>query len=196
MWLCSRRFRSDDWTLDDLPDRIAEVRQLYLDTLADWPVDQLPDASPYRPGKKAAPKKAPRKSTSKAAKAGGEAKAVKKTQPKTPSKATKAQPASARRGRRTSVTAPAADTGNFSTTDDTLVSGVGVLAGGIGAARGVVGPATGRSTPTPSLRCCRCRPPIRRPRRWRSWSNSWSPMRTGRSCRSGSSGCRVPTRRR
>jgi putative phosphoserine phosphatase / 1-acylglycerol-3-phosphate O-acyltransferase len=28
----------DDWTLDDLEDRIAQVRQLYLDTLADWPV--------------------------------------------------------------------------------------------------------------------------------------------------------------
>ena len=28
----------DDWTLDTLPERIAEVRQLYLDTLADWPV--------------------------------------------------------------------------------------------------------------------------------------------------------------
>lgn len=27
----------DDWTLDALPDRIAEVRGLYLDTLADWP---------------------------------------------------------------------------------------------------------------------------------------------------------------
>jgi putative phosphoserine phosphatase / 1-acylglycerol-3-phosphate O-acyltransferase len=26
-----------DWTLEDLEDRIAEVRQLYLDTLADWP---------------------------------------------------------------------------------------------------------------------------------------------------------------
>jgi putative phosphoserine phosphatase/1-acylglycerol-3-phosphate O-acyltransferase len=79
-----------DWTLDVLADRIAEVRQLYVDTLADWPVDELPDASPYRPGKKAAPKKAPRKSTSKPAKAGA-AKAVRKTQPKTPaSKATQA----------------------------------------------------------------------------------------------------------
>jgi len=28
---------TDDWTLDDLQDRIAGVRQLYLDTLADWP---------------------------------------------------------------------------------------------------------------------------------------------------------------
>ncbi len=81
-----------DWTLDVLPDRIAEIRQLFVDTLADWPVDELPDASPYRPSKKAAPKKAPRKSTSKPAKAAA-AKAVKKTQPKTPArKASKAQP--------------------------------------------------------------------------------------------------------
>lgn len=29
----------DDWTLETLPERIAEVRQLYLDTLADWPTD-------------------------------------------------------------------------------------------------------------------------------------------------------------
>ena len=29
----------DDWTHDTLPDHIAEVRQLYLDTLADWPTE-------------------------------------------------------------------------------------------------------------------------------------------------------------
>ncbi|EUA13014.1 HAD phosphoserine phosphatase-like hydrolase, IB family protein [Mycobacterium kansasii 732] len=33
----------DDWSLDTLPDRIAEVRQLYLDTLKNWPVDKLPE---------------------------------------------------------------------------------------------------------------------------------------------------------
>src|SRR3984893_6193653 len=53
-----------DWTVETLADRIAEVRQLYLDTLADWPVDELPDHEAYR--KKAAPRKAPRK-TAKAA---------------------------------------------------------------------------------------------------------------------------------
>ena len=37
----------DDWTLDTLPERIAEVRQLYLDTLADWPVDELPEVDIY-----------------------------------------------------------------------------------------------------------------------------------------------------
>lgn len=39
---------TDDWTHDDLPDRIAEVRQLYLDTLLDWPRDTLPDAAVYQ----------------------------------------------------------------------------------------------------------------------------------------------------
>jgi len=93
-----------DWTLDTLPDRIAEVRQLYVDTLADWPVDELPEASLYRPAKKAAPKKAPRKTTSKPAAAGAAkatAKKVSEAQPKTAaSKVTKAQPRTPRpRGR-------------------------------------------------------------------------------------------------
>ena len=30
-----------DWTLETLPERIAEVRQLYLDALANWPVKEL-----------------------------------------------------------------------------------------------------------------------------------------------------------
>jgi putative phosphoserine phosphatase/1-acylglycerol-3-phosphate O-acyltransferase len=98
-----------DWTLDTLPDRIGEVRQLYLDTLADWPVDELPEASLYRREKKAAPKKAPRKAASKpikpakatAAKAvaakPATAKPAKKAQPKTSaSKVTKAQPGTPR----------------------------------------------------------------------------------------------------
>ncbi|MCK8642522.1 HAD-IB family hydrolase/lysophospholipid acyltransferase family protein [Mycobacterium colombiense] len=61
-----------DWTLDTLPERIAEVRQLYLDTLANWPVDELPEVDLYAekkaaakakkaPAKKAAAKKAPAK---------------------------------------------------------------------------------------------------------------------------------------
>jgi putative phosphoserine phosphatase/1-acylglycerol-3-phosphate O-acyltransferase len=48
-----------DWTLDTLPEHIAQVRQLYLDTLANWPVDELPAVALYA-GKKAA-KKAPTK---------------------------------------------------------------------------------------------------------------------------------------
>ena len=54
----------DDWTLDDLPERIAEVRQLYVDTLENWPVGKVPKIGIYadRPAaKKAAAKKAPAK---------------------------------------------------------------------------------------------------------------------------------------
>jgi putative phosphoserine phosphatase/1-acylglycerol-3-phosphate O-acyltransferase len=38
---------TDDWTTDNLNERIAEVRQLYLDTLKDWPHDALPNAPLY-----------------------------------------------------------------------------------------------------------------------------------------------------
>lgn len=51
----------DDWTSENLSERIAEVRQLYLDTLKNWPYDTLPDAAPYaraRTPKKATAKKA------------------------------------------------------------------------------------------------------------------------------------------
>ena len=37
----------DDWTHDNLTERIAEVRQLYLDTLKDWPHDELPTPALY-----------------------------------------------------------------------------------------------------------------------------------------------------
>jgi putative phosphoserine phosphatase / 1-acylglycerol-3-phosphate O-acyltransferase len=108
-----------DWTLDTLSDRIAEVRQLYVDTLADWPVDELPEIGPYR-REKATPKKAPRKAASKPAKAAAAKtttakttatkaaatkaaakKVTKAAQPKTPArKTTEAQPATPRpRGR-------------------------------------------------------------------------------------------------
>lgn len=55
----------DDWTSENLSERIAEVRQLYLDTLKDWPVGTLPSAPLYdrvaKPAKKAPAKKAPTK---------------------------------------------------------------------------------------------------------------------------------------
>lgn len=55
----------DDWTGENLNERIAEVRQLYLDTLKNWPSGDLPSAPPYarnpKPAKKTAAKKAPAK---------------------------------------------------------------------------------------------------------------------------------------
>ncbi len=83
----------DDWTLESLPDRMAEVRQLYLDTLAAWPVDALPQGDIYARARKAAPKKAtPKKATPK--KAAPKKAAPKKATPKKAARrATKAQPA-------------------------------------------------------------------------------------------------------
>jgi putative phosphoserine phosphatase/1-acylglycerol-3-phosphate O-acyltransferase len=50
---------TDDWTLEDLPDRIAEVRQIYLDSLKAWPQDKLPIPSLYKrsPGETVEPRK-------------------------------------------------------------------------------------------------------------------------------------------
>ncbi|HZQ32310.1 MAG TPA: HAD-IB family hydrolase, partial [Mycobacterium sp.] len=71
----------DDWTHDNLSERIEEVRQLYLDTLKNWPRDAVPQtklssaAKPRKAAKKAA-KKAPAK---KAAKTAPTKQAAKKT---------------------------------------------------------------------------------------------------------------------
>ncbi|BDB41554.1 MULTISPECIES: HAD-IB family hydrolase/lysophospholipid acyltransferase family protein [Mycobacterium] len=89
----------DDWTLDTLPDRIAEIRQLYLDTLADWPVGELPEAELYTrekpakkaPAKKAAAKKAPAKKA-----AAKKAPAKKAAAKKAPAKRVPAKKAEAR----------------------------------------------------------------------------------------------------
>jgi putative phosphoserine phosphatase / 1-acylglycerol-3-phosphate O-acyltransferase len=61
----------DDWTHDNLSERIAEVRELYLDTLKDWPHDEVPTPELYTrkkaPAKKAPAKKAAKKSPAKKA---------------------------------------------------------------------------------------------------------------------------------
>ncbi len=57
---------TDDWTVENLSDKIAEVRQLYLDTLKDWPHESVPKIGPYARGRGAA-KKAPAKKPEKAA---------------------------------------------------------------------------------------------------------------------------------
>lgn len=89
----------EDWTLDNLSDRIAEVRQLYIDTLKNWPVGSVPKADLYdrptspptkapakkAPAKKAPAKKAPAKKVPAkkvpAKKAAGQTAAAKKTAP-------------------------------------------------------------------------------------------------------------------
>ena len=53
----------DGWTLDNLSERIEEVRQLYIDTLTKWPYEEVPESPLYNrpPVKKAAARKAPAK---------------------------------------------------------------------------------------------------------------------------------------
>ena len=77
-----------DWTLDDLSDRIAEVRQLFVDTLKNWPVGKVPDADLYKRAAKRAPaKKAAKKAPAKkvpAKKAVAKKTTAKKAEPSTP----------------------------------------------------------------------------------------------------------------
>jgi putative phosphoserine phosphatase/1-acylglycerol-3-phosphate O-acyltransferase len=86
----------DDWTHDNLEQRIEEVRQLYLDTLKDWPHGELPTPALYARGR-AATKKAPaekpqaKKATAKKApakKATAKKTAAKKTAPRATKKTT------------------------------------------------------------------------------------------------------------
>ena len=94
-----------DWTLDNLSDRIAEVRQLYIDTLTNWPTRTVPDAELYAP-RVAPAKKAP--GAAKPATSGTAKKAPAKKAPakaaakKVPAKKTpaKAEPEKKVRGRR------------------------------------------------------------------------------------------------
>jgi putative phosphoserine phosphatase/1-acylglycerol-3-phosphate O-acyltransferase len=92
----------DDWTHDNLTDRIAEVRQLYLDTLTDWPHGELPTPGLYTrkkaPVKKAA-KKAPAKATAKKAPAKATAKKAAEKKPAKKAAAKKTTKKAAAKGR-------------------------------------------------------------------------------------------------
>ena len=84
-----------DWTIETLPERIAEVRQLYLNTLADWPAEELGELAEVDlyVEKKAAKKARTAKTTAKKA---ASKKAAPKKAAKTATKAaTKAKPAKA-----------------------------------------------------------------------------------------------------
>ena len=52
---------TDDWTVENVSDKIAEVRQLYLDTLRDWPHDSVPKTRPYARTRSTAKKTAAKK---------------------------------------------------------------------------------------------------------------------------------------
>ncbi|UXA11838.1 HAD-IB family hydrolase [Mycobacterium sp. SMC-8] len=78
----------DDWTQENLTERIEEVRQLYLDTLKDWPHDELPVPDLYRRAETA--KKRPARKTQAAnvtsKKAAAKKAAATKTAKKAPAK--------------------------------------------------------------------------------------------------------------
>ena len=174
-----------DWTVDDLSDRIAEVRQLYLDTLKDWPEDKVPTPDIYRrrpakqpvPAKKAAAKKAPAKkaATKKAPPRRRRSKVAAKKQP---ARKSRRQEGSARQPEGSVVNAD--HLADFSTTDDALVlasvsskAELQLLDDWLHAQRG--------PTPTPRSRCCNCPPGIRRP--------GWWPNSSRNSAAGGPPGC-------
>jgi len=75
---------TDGWTHDNLTERINEVRQLYLDTLKDWPHDDLPTPELYTRNKAATKnvaKKSPAKATAKKAPAKATAKKAAEKKP-------------------------------------------------------------------------------------------------------------------
>ena len=138
-----------DWTVETLPERIAEVRQLYLDTLANWPRRRAARGRPVRrrrrrprpgsavpsrprrsrreegPAKKAAAKKArPRRLAAKKppAKAGPERRqgASKTVKRSSPARTSRQRRADIS-AQRTHVTQPAADTSAVLTAQDSLV---------------------------------------------------------------------------
>ena len=86
----------DDWTHDNLAERIDEVRQLYLDTLKDWPHDELPDAGSVPRVRRRAPRRPPRRRRAPAKKAPAK---------KTPAKKTAAKKAAAKKAAAKSNTA-------------------------------------------------------------------------------------------
>ena len=71
----------EDWTSENLSERIAEVRQLYLDTLKDWPLGPLPSAPLYERNSKPARKAPARKAAAKAPAKKASAKAPAKKAP-------------------------------------------------------------------------------------------------------------------
>ena len=158
---CSRRFRSTTGPLRTCRDRIAEVRQLYLDTLKDWPrrraarrragsyareegAGEEGAAAKKAPAKKAAAKKAPRRRLP----------AKKVSQPRR--RAGQRRVGREARDRRRWRASPP--------TDDALVLASVSSTGRAGAAERLAATASGASIPTPRSRCSSCPPrTIRRP---------------------------------
>jgi putative phosphoserine phosphatase/1-acylglycerol-3-phosphate O-acyltransferase len=91
---------TDDWTVGNLTDKIEEVRQLYLDTLKEWPHDSVPKIGPYARTRSAA-KKAPARKAATVKKAA----AVKKSTPAKSAAAKKTTKATAKKAAAKKTTA-------------------------------------------------------------------------------------------
>jgi putative phosphoserine phosphatase/1-acylglycerol-3-phosphate O-acyltransferase len=85
---------TDDWTLDELPEHIEEVRKIYLDTLKAWPHGSLPEPALYRktPADKSSDRVAAEKTAEKTAKKAAAKKAPAKKAPAKKAPAKKATP--------------------------------------------------------------------------------------------------------
>jgi putative phosphoserine phosphatase/1-acylglycerol-3-phosphate O-acyltransferase len=81
---------TDDWTVDDLPERIDEVRKIYLDTLKAWPHAELPVPALYKRPAGESPEKPKKAATKKAETKEAE---TKKAAPKKKAPAKKKPPA-------------------------------------------------------------------------------------------------------
>jgi putative phosphoserine phosphatase/1-acylglycerol-3-phosphate O-acyltransferase len=90
----------EDWTVENLSQKIAEVRQLYLDTLKNWPRDEVPETKLTAKPKLAPAKKAPAKKTAKKTAAKKTATKAKTTAGDGNSKPAKKQTRTAAKGRR------------------------------------------------------------------------------------------------
>ena len=178
-----------DWTLDDLPERIAEVRQLYLDTLKDWPRRArfrrsgcTRSAVPRRrPAKKAPPRRLPPRRR-RAKKAPAKKAAAKKTagQEDRPKTATDCQ----------GPTMTAADhLADFSTTDDALVLASVSSKAEFELLNDWLQRPAPRAPRHQGRGAASCRTGTRRREWWPSSSRNSKPARTARWCRCGCSGC-------
>lgn len=101
-----------DWNSENLDDRIAEVRQLYVDTLADWPYDGLPDGlPPYAHTATAARTTAAGKTAAGKKAAGKKASATKAGAKKAPAKKAASKKAPAKKAAPNAATAAEGTTG-------------------------------------------------------------------------------------
>ena len=178
----------DDWTHENLSDRIAEVRQLYLDTLKDWPHDEVPKTGAVHARRRRRRRRPPRRPGEEGRQEGaGQEGAAKKT---TAKKATAKK--TPKRRREGSAVKPPPTLARFTTTDDALVlasvsspAEQELLDDWLQHQRREHPELQGRGAAASGRRTSR------RPACWPGSSRNSRPTRTARWCRCGCSGCPV-----